>query len=127
MPARTARYRRLDPRTLRPALTRSDCRSQPATATRSAGRRGTLLQLVGVTGNDPDVQRTARELARDYIADPRSLPPTLAPTVLQVAAVGGDAALYDQYLAQLGELAVAARGGTTATSTRCRGSRIRRS
>jgi hypothetical protein len=47
------------------------------------------------------VQRKARELALKYIANPGSVPSTLAPTVLQVAAVGGDAALYDQYLAQL--------------------------
>jgi aminopeptidase N len=64
-------------------------------------RRGTLLHLVGVTGNDPDVQRKARELAVQYISNPSSIPSTLAPSVLQVAAVGGDAALYEQYLAQL--------------------------
>ena len=65
------------------------------------GRRGTLLHLVGVTGNDQDVQRKARELAVQYIADPNSIPSTLAPSVLQVAAIGGDAALYERYLAQL--------------------------
>jgi aminopeptidase N len=56
---------------------------------------------VGVTGNDPAVQQRARALAAGYIADPSSLPATLAPAVLQVAALGGDRALYDQYLAQL--------------------------
>jgi aminopeptidase N len=66
-------------------------------------RRATLLHLVGVTGNDPEVQRKARELARQYIADPHSIPATLASKVLTVAAVGGDAALYDQYVAQLGK------------------------
>ena len=40
-------------------------------------------------------QRTARELAQRYIANPKSLPPTLAHTVLQVAAANGDSALYD--------------------------------
>jgi aminopeptidase N len=65
------------------------------------GRRGTLLHLVGVTGNDQDVQRKARELAAQYITDPNSIPSTLAPSVLQVAAIGGDAALYERYLAQL--------------------------
>jgi hypothetical protein len=52
-------------------------------------RRGLLLTLVGVVGNDPAVQATARELA------------LLAPTVLQVAALGGDAALYQRYLDQM--------------------------
>ena len=37
--------------------------------------------------------------------DSRSLPATLAATVLKVAALGGDRALYDQYVAKLGTLA----------------------
>ena len=68
------------------------------------GRRATLLMLVGVIGNDAAVQRQARELAQRYIADPASLGASLAPTVLQVAAVSGDRALYDQYVAQLAKL-----------------------
>ena len=64
-------------------------------------RRATLLALVGVTGNSPDVQRQAREAALRYIDDPNALPGTLVQTVLQVAALGGDAALYDRYVAQL--------------------------
>jgi aminopeptidase N len=64
-------------------------------------RRATLLMLVGVTGNDEDLRRRARELATEYIANPLSLSPTLAPTVLQVAAVSGDSALYDRYVAKL--------------------------
>jgi aminopeptidase N len=67
-------------------------------------RRATLLYLVGVTGNSTDVQQRARELALRYIDDPMSLPPTLASTVLTVAATGGDAAIYDRYLAQLPKL-----------------------
>jgi aminopeptidase N len=67
-------------------------------------RRATLLSLVGVTGNSPDVQRQARELALKYIDDPASLPPTFASTVLNVAAIGGDAMLYDRYRAQLPKL-----------------------
>ena len=57
-------------------------------------RRGTLLHLVGVVGNDPAVQRRPASWRCRYIADPSSIPSTLAPKVLQVAAVGGDAALY---------------------------------
>ena len=68
-------------------------------------RRATLLTLVGVTGDDAAVQRRARELAAGYIANPSALPATLAPTVLQVAALAGDRALYDQYLAQLQKVA----------------------
>jgi len=67
-------------------------------------RRATLVALVGVTGNSPDVQRETRDLALKYIADPMSVPPTLASTTLAVAAYGGDAMLYDLYMAQLPKL-----------------------
>jgi len=68
-------------------------------------RRATLLALVGATGNDASVQRRARELAGAYLSDPRSISGTLASTVLSVAALSGDAALYDRYLARLDDLA----------------------
>ena len=68
-------------------------------------RRATLLELVGVTGNDPEIQKRSRELAEQYLKDSRSLPATIAATVLKVAALGGDRALYDQYVAKLGTLA----------------------
>jgi aminopeptidase N len=68
-------------------------------------RRATLLMLVGVAGSDADVQRRARDLAERYIADPASLPSSLAPTVLKVGAVAGDRALYDRYRAQLAKVA----------------------
>jgi aminopeptidase N len=64
-------------------------------------RRAALLELLGVTGDAADVQKRARETALKYIADPASLSGTLAPTVLQVAAFGGDAALYDRYLSRM--------------------------
>lgn len=63
--------------------------------------RAELLSIVGLIGNDAMVQRQAREMAQGYIANPRSLSPSLAPTVLLVAAVHGDTALYEQYVAQL--------------------------
>jgi aminopeptidase N len=68
-------------------------------------RRATLLELIGIAGDDHDVQKRSRELAIQYLKDSHSLPATIAPTVLRVAAIGGDRALYDQYLARLGTLA----------------------
>ncbi len=73
------------------------------------GRRATLLSLVGQTGNDPAVQAQARELARLYLDSPTTSPsasaaalsPTLAGTVLRVAASSGDQTLYDEYLARI--------------------------
>jgi aminopeptidase N len=68
-------------------------------------RRATLLELVGITGNDSDLQKRSQELTAQYLKDSRALPATLAPTVLEVAALNGDRALYDQYVAKLGTLA----------------------
>jgi aminopeptidase N len=68
-------------------------------------RRATLLSLVGTVGNDRLVHERSRELATQYLKNPRSLPATIAPTALQVAALGGDQALYEQYLGKLGALA----------------------
>ena len=65
-------------------------------------RRATLLGLVGITADDRDVQKHSRELAAQYLKTSRALPATVASTALRVAAMGGDRALYDQYLARLG-------------------------
>ena len=64
-------------------------------------RRAELLVLVALAGSDTDVQARARELADSYVANPMSLPGTLAPAVLRVAAASGDTALYEKYVAQL--------------------------
>ena len=64
-------------------------------------RRASLLYLVGIWGGSTDVQRRARDLAEAYVKNASTLPGTLVPSVLQVGAYGGDAALYEKYLARL--------------------------
>jgi len=64
-------------------------------------RRAALLSLVGSVGGAPDVRQRASVLALQYIDDPRSLPPTLVGTVLNVAALDGDRALYERYVSRL--------------------------
>jgi aminopeptidase N len=76
----------------------------PGDSDERQSRRAILFQLVGINGNDPAVQRAARELAAAYLKNPSSLSGTMAPGVLRVAAFGGDRALYDQYVEQLGRL-----------------------
>jgi hypothetical protein len=60
--------------------------------------RGTLLLTLSF---DAEVQKRARELAEKYLAQPSSLPPTLVAPILNVAAAGGDAQLYDRYMAAM--------------------------
>ncbi len=64
-------------------------------------RRASLLRLVGVTADDADVQRLARDLAARYLLDRTILPPTVAATVLNVAALHGDRTLYEQFIARI--------------------------
>jgi aminopeptidase N len=67
-------------------------------------RRAALVDLVGIWGASTDAQRRARELADRYMTDSSSLPGTLVSSVLEVAAYGGDEALYSQYLSRLEQL-----------------------
>jgi aminopeptidase N len=76
----------------------------PGESDERQSRRAALFQLVGISGNDPAVQRAARDLAAAYLKNPTSLSGTMAPVVLRVAAFGADRALYDQYVEQLGRL-----------------------
>ena len=84
-----------------PVLTELGLSGDPQAADYLQGRRAALMVIVGVTGGDVTVQRRARELADQYISNPTSVGATLAPTVLQVAATGGDRALYERYRAKL--------------------------
>lgn len=84
----------------RPAL---DALGWPGTAVDAGerqSRRATLLELVGATGNDPEIQHRAQDLARRYLTDASALPPTLASTVLRIGAMSGDAVLYEGFLAR---------------------------
>ena len=56
---------------------------------------------LGHTGRDPEVRTAARKLAEHYMADPKSVDATLADTVLSLAALDGDAALYETYVAKM--------------------------
>jgi aminopeptidase N len=60
--------------------------------------RATLLVTLSF---DPDIQKRAREMAETYLDTSSSLPPTLVAPILSVAATGGDARLYDRYLAAM--------------------------
>ena len=100
-PGQRARYQGWIRERFGPALDALGLPGDARDAEERQSRRAELLGLVGVTGDDVAVQRRARELGARYITDPSSLPGTLVPAVLRIAAAGGDASLYDQYLAQI--------------------------
>ena len=62
--------------------------------------RATLVESLGRTARDPQVLAKARELVEQELAKPGSIDATLLNAVVDVAAVAGDRALYDKFLAR---------------------------
>jgi len=60
--------------------------------------RADLVEILGKVAQDPETITQSTSLARAYLADPNSVDPTLARSILEVAARAGDAALLDEYL-----------------------------
>ena len=60
------------------------------------GQRVNILWAMGYIGGDPDVVAGAKRITDAYLRDPASVDPTIASAALAVAAVNGDAALYQQ-------------------------------
>jgi puromycin-sensitive aminopeptidase len=63
--------------------------------------RASVYAALGLRAADPEVRVEARRLAEAYLADPSAVDPTMASTVLEVAARDGDATLYEHYRAAL--------------------------
>jgi len=84
--------------TFGPALTAIGVAPKTGDSDATLSRRATLISLVGITGGDAAVQAEGRALAERYFTDRASLPGTLVPTVLTLAALGGNDALYQRYL-----------------------------
>jgi aminopeptidase N len=66
--------------------------------------RSDLIHILGFEGEDPETVRQSTTLARQYLKDPDSVDPTIAKSVLRVAARFGDEALFEQYLTALQEM-----------------------
>jgi aminopeptidase N/puromycin-sensitive aminopeptidase len=58
--------------------------------------RARLFNLLAYRGKDAAVIARAREITDRYLSNPGSVDPTLAQTALGIAAVNGDAALFDR-------------------------------
>jgi aminopeptidase N len=71
--------------------------------------RGLALGAAGTTGLDRQVMSDARDLLRGAMKGTKQPDPFLMPTLVELAAFGGDAALYDEMLAK----SKASRGNPT--------------
>ena len=68
-----------------------------AESVHTASLRAGLISLLGEKGGDADLMKLARTQAVKYVKDPRSVDPSLAETFLKLAAITGDARLFDKY------------------------------
>ncbi|HEX2254908.1 MAG TPA: M1 family metallopeptidase, partial [Thermoanaerobaculia bacterium] len=84
-------------RTLRPALDRIGLERRAGEPESATLLRPTLLAWLGDEGRDPEVREHARRLARLYLEDPARVDPALGGTVLELAAIDGDLALFEAY------------------------------
>jgi aminopeptidase N len=63
--------------------------------------RSNIMFTLGRTGQDQETLRQAAQLANEFLENRSSVDPSLAGTVLNLAAWQGDAALYERYLERL--------------------------
>jgi alanyl aminopeptidase len=88
-------------RTLRPALERVGMAPRAGEAQTVSTLRGRLLLALGADGQDEGVRAQAALWTKAWLADPASVDPAVAGPALQVSAVSGDRALFDQYTRRL--------------------------
>jgi aminopeptidase N len=85
---------------LRPALEEVGWTPSPGESDDKKALRALLVDGLGNTARDPEVIAKARDVVLSELAKPGSVEPTLLNTAVTVAAHGGDAALYEKYLAR---------------------------
>jgi aminopeptidase N len=98
--ATRAGYRRWVAALLSPALTEIGITPRATDNDNIRSLRATLVSGLGGTAHDPSTLAAARDIVRGELDKPGSVEPTLLTVVVQLAAIEGDAALYDRYLAR---------------------------
>ena len=61
--------------------------------------RPKVMLTLGITGADPAIRAEARRLTEAWLADPAAISPEMLGSVLSIAAVSGDVALFDRLVA----------------------------
>jgi aminopeptidase N len=87
----------------RPMLNELGWSAKPGDSDDVKSMRATIIAALGYSGRDPDVLAKTSELAQQYMRDPATVDPNLAGLSLQLAALQGDAKLYDQYAQHMSE------------------------
>ena len=87
--------------TFSPMMQQLGYAARPSDSPTDRQKRAILFSMLGTLGEDPEVIQQARTLVQEYMKDPRSIDGTLAKSVIKVAALHGDAELYNQFKAHL--------------------------
>jgi aminopeptidase N len=99
-PANRTAYRAWVARLFTPAAADVDAVSKPHDPDETKALRATLVALLGGTARDPQTLAKVRELVMQELDKKGSVEPTLLAVVVNLAAIQGDAPLYDRYLAR---------------------------
>jgi alanyl aminopeptidase len=83
--------------TLRPVLDRFGKMVREGESETVSMLRPRLISWLGDQGQDSEVRTYATEQALAYMADPRSVDPSVAGTVLDLSAIDGDRELFESY------------------------------
>jgi aminopeptidase N len=86
---------------LQPTLQELDWRPSPEESQERRGLRPIVIFTLGYAGRDPEVIAEATRLVEQSMSNPGSVDPTLLRNLTQLAAINGDSALYDKYLAAM--------------------------
>ena len=89
---------------LRPMAAELGWQAQPGESEERRSTRADVLYTLGYAGDDPQVFEQARTLVERHLKQGADADPTLLETAVRLAAIHGDAALYDQYLEQARKL-----------------------
>jgi puromycin-sensitive aminopeptidase len=85
---------------LSPALDEIGWIPKPGEPDDTRALRASIVRALGVTAREPKVLAKARELVEQELEKPGTIDATLLNIVVELAALEGDAALYDKYLAR---------------------------
>ena len=86
---------------LQPTMQELGWKAAPEESTDRKGLRATVAFTLGYAGRDPETIAQATRLVNQAMSGSATVDPTLLASMTQLAAINGDAALYQRYLAAM--------------------------
>ena len=86
---------------LRPVANELGDKAVPGESDDRRALRADVFRTLATYGRDPDAVAKARAIVEQYMTDPNSVDAAIAGTALSIAALHGNADLYDKYIARM--------------------------